>query len=507
MKKQKTQLTSFLLTLSLGPFGLFYSSPVAALGLVLFAIVSLIFTNQVVLFFVAWPISIIIGFWAVAKHDKIIDHHNNVQSTLDHDNTVTQINTQAIVDQDTKNNQSVSIKEDKIPRHTHTTGQIIEIEGQRLGIIDLGTDLSFELQSYIDKNILRHGEPFVSGGKLSSSCLLGVAGATSAASASLLAGNIFVSTASPSALSMITSATGAIGYGTMIKGAGGTIIAHAPFIPAAGAIIPVVAPVVLFMTMVSIMMSARFDQIQISLDQLAIAVKQLLRREIVGDYGLLLSAIERFRDISDEFEESRLFTDEMKMRLVLVEKDANILHQKYNILANPDNRIESIEEASLTIPDLNLFILSSLADIQVDRLRLKLALQDNPDDADRSLRMLKSKINRYAELFEYILENDSVDKYKKELQDFLDGMNWWQKNISQNARKEKAEGKIEKLDEIDELRAGTIQQLSQWSQDLNKTWQDSGGKHSIIYYRDKNETGELKAYYTSDLLIEKHFHK
>ena len=67
--------------------------------------------------------------------------------------------------------------------------------------------------------------------------------------------------------------------------------------------IPVVAPVMFFMTVASMMMSVRFDQIQASLDQLATAVEQLLMREVAEDYGILLSAMDRLRDIAAEFDE------------------------------------------------------------------------------------------------------------------------------------------------------------------------------------------------------------
>ena len=82
------------------------------------------------------------------------------------------------------------------------------------------------------------------------------------------------------------------GVGAAVMGPAG-IVAQAPFIAAGGAIIPVVAPVMFFMTVSSMMMSVRFDQIQASLDQLATAVEQLLMEEVAEDYGILLGAMDR----------------------------------------------------------------------------------------------------------------------------------------------------------------------------------------------------------------------
>ena len=375
----------------------------------------------------------------------------------------------------------------RAPRHP--VGQITTIEEQRLGIIDFGTELSRDLRLQISKNILTHGEPFKSGGILGSACLP-VLGASSTVASSLFAGNIFLATANPATLMKIGA-----GVGSAVMGSGG-IVAQLPFIAASSSIIPVVAPVMFFMVVSSMMMSARFDQIQASLDQLGEAVRQLLKREIAGDYGILLSAMKRLEDISAEFNESRRFTDEMKIRLALVENDVNILHHKYDILLKTP--VESVLDADLSPIDINLFIFSSLADIQIDGLRLKLALQDNPDDVRRSFSMLNSKIDRYGKLFGDLLENDSVKKYERELQHAVEEMRWWRKNVfarREYNRKDKDIKKVRKIrdDSLDKARLN----LTRWSERL-AGMNDAGLEQLVLYYRDQDGKGELKAYYTSD---------
>ena len=210
------------------------------------------------------------------------------------------------------------IREEGIREHVQSTkhapvdpvGQIVEIDGQELGIINLGESISRSFRVKMNENILTHGEPFGSGGVLGIATLP-VIGAGSTVASSLLAGNVFLATANPATLMQIGA-----GYGSAVMGAKG-IIAQAPFISAGSAIIPVVAPVMFFMTVSAMMISARFDRVKLSLDRLMKAVAALLKRELAEDFGLVLSANERLQDITEEFAGSRRFTDEMKIRLAL----------------------------------------------------------------------------------------------------------------------------------------------------------------------------------------------
>ena len=265
------------------------------------------------------------------------------------------------------------------------------------------------------------------------------------------------------------------------------------------AIIPVVAPVMFFMTVATMMMAARFDQIHTALNQLAKAVEELLVREIAGDYGILRSALERLRDVGAEFNGSRRFTDEMKMRLALVESDVNMLHHKYDILST--RRVDSTLRAELAVSDLNLFTLSSLADIYVDHLRLKLALQDNPGDANRSFAALNAKIDRYETAFRDLLTEDSVRGYQKELQDSVEGMGWWKKNVFAGREHSEAESGIKKIHEIRADRLVELRlNLARWSEELARG-RDPGPDQAAVYYREEEGRGALKAYYTSDLQV------
>ena len=389
----------------------------------------------------------------------------------------------------TTGNQVVAVRDNEVSQHP--VGQITTIGEQNFGIVDLGTDVSNELRLLMDKNILTCGEPFRSGGMLGSACLP-LLGVGSTVSSSLFAGNIFLATANPATLMQIGA-----GFGTAVIGPGG-IVAHAPFIAAGGAILPVVAPVMFFMTVSSMMMSVRFDQIQASLDQLSTAVEQLLMRKVAEDYGILCSAMERLRDIAAEFDECRRFTAEMKIRLALVERDVNVLHHKYKALST--RPVDSVLSAALAVPDMNLLTISSLADLQVDRLRLKLALQDNPDDVSRSFSILNSKVDRHESSFRTLLDKDLVKGYQEQLMRSVEGMSWWKRNVfakSEHRQKEKdiiSIGEI-RTDHIDDLRLN----VARWSQDF--AGRDAGQEQSVVYYRENDGKGNVKAHYTSDLQL------
>ena len=315
----------------------------------------------------------------------------------------------------------------------------------------------------------------------------------STVSSSLFAGNIFLATANPATLMQIGA-----GFGTAVIGPGG-IVAHAPFIAAGGAILPVVAPVMFFMTVSSMMMSVRFDQIQASLDQLSTAVEQLLMRKVAEDYGILCSAMERLRDIAAEFDECRRFTAEMKIRLALVERDVNVLHHKYKALST--RPVDSVLSAALAVPDMNLLTISSLADLQVEPPPTETrSPKTTLTTSVEVFSILNSKVDRYETSFRTLLEKDLVKDYQEQLMKSVDGMNWWKRNVfatSEYGQKEKdiiSIGEI-RTDHIDDLRLN----VARWSQDF--AGRDAGQEQSVVYYRENAGKGNVKAHYTSDLQL------
>ena len=112
--------------------------------------------------------------------------------------------------------------------------------------------------------------------------------------------------------------------------------------------------------------------------------------------------------------------------------------------------------------------------------------------------MLNSKIDRYEKLFGDLLENDSVKKYEKELQHSVDKMRWWRKNVFTRREYKR---KVETREKVREIRDDSLDKarlnIARWSEHLAGI-NDAGLEQSVLYYRDQDGKGEIKAYYTSD---------
>ncbi|GEM_PF-3891440 len=244
------------------------------------------------------------------------------------------------------------------------------------------------------------------------------------------------------------------------------------------------------------MICARLDQIRSSLDQLAKAVEQLLVHQTANDYATLVSALGRLRDVSEEFDGCRRFTDDMRMRLALAESDLNLLHHKYAFLLKRPVGAEF--EANLAPSNIEFFTAASLADIQIDHLRLKLALQDNPDDARRRFSALTSRIDDYEKSFRDLLKKDSIEEYRKRLQNSVGRMGWWKRNVFRRRTRMEREAEIDRIQSGPERSLVTLRPYISKCLDDLASLKDVGQKQAIIYYRENGGRGDLKAYYTSD---------
>lgn len=282
------------------------------------------------------------------------------------------------------------------------------------------------------------------------------------------------------------------GVGSAVMAAtGGGIVGQAPFIAASGALIPVVAPILLFTTFSSMMMSVRFDRIERALVGISETLHELLKLEMSEDLARFLSATERLSDIQEEYRNGPGFTVEMKMRLALVERDVNILRHKHHILAT--HRVDGVLAAKLSETQKRLFVASSIADAQVDQLRLLLALQDNPADATRSRSALEKKVARYEDDFRTLADNSPTRKFREGLKNSLDDMGWWKKNVFKKGDAKAIKAAIEEIE--------TDVDLSPWAEEADSdtgTRADPAGVYSMIFWRDDRGKGELNAWYTAD---------
>ena len=378
-------------------------------------------------------------------------------------------------------------KRSRVPEEP--VGQILSLDARQLAVIDLGSSLSSDASMLINRNILTHGEPFRSGGELGIACLP-VLGFGSVALSSLAAGNLFMATANPSTLMAIRG-----GLGSAVIGESGKIIAHAPFVAASKAIVPVILPLVLFMTVSAVMLSHRFNRVEASLEKLAMAVAQVLKRDIAEDYGQTLSAVDRLRDISSEFAGSRRFSQEMKIRLALVERDLSDVHHKYNLLV--DSPLSERGDMEMAPVNQHLFMLAAIGSIITDRVRLWLALQDNPDDLERSVNALREKTEVTQNQFAKLLKDNPTVQYHRQLQDSLGQMSWLQRNIFGRSRRKALEDAERKALEIRaEDLTPVLNTMQSWSDKLSPS--DEEAQQVVVFFREDGGKGKLRAYYTSD---------
>lgn len=372
--------------------------------------------------------------------------------------------------------------------------QIAPVGGEELAVIDLGPSISRELVEALDRCWLEYGKPFATGGPLGTACLP-IAGAAAGASSSLFAGNVFLATANPATLMQLKGGVGS----AVMAASGGGIVAQAPFVAASSALIPVVAPVLLFTTFSSMMMSLRFDRIEKTLIGMSELLQHLLKSNLVEDMARLMSSVDRLRDIREEYRSGPGFTDEMKMRLSLVERDVNVLRYKKRALAT--GRVNSVTAAQLSEMDKHMFVTASIADVEVDQLRLLLSLQDNPADTKRSWSSLDKKVARYEDDFRSLAEHSPAGDYRASLEESVNQMNWWNRNVLRRRALKTTEATMEGLDTI----RRHSQQSTPWSE-VSPGENDAGGDpardYSIFFWRDDNGTGELKAWYTDDYRID-----
>ncbi len=367
--------------------------------------------------------------------------------------------------------------------------QKITIGQREFATIDMGRGPSRVLRRQIEENILNLGKPFETGGILNPA-FLPVLGAGSVAASSLFAGNLFVTAADPATLMRIGE-----GVGTAVIGTAGRIVEHVPFVPAGSAIFPVVAPVLLFTAVSAMAICARLDRLQVSLERIESVVRQFLAQEFAEDSALLVSAMQRLEDISAEFDGCGRFTEEMKLRLALAERDLNVLHHKYEILSGL--RVDDQTGVEFGVLRTKLFAMSSIADIRVDRLRFRLALQDDPEYLDRRLSMVESKIALYEASFRYLSETTPLKKHQEDLQKAVDDMGFLTKKVLARNKFKKTMADIE----------ATAEKVKRTQEILSSPLDPQSGdatdqQVSVVYYREQSGKGDLKAYYTNDLRLE-----
>lgn len=200
----------------------------------------------------------------------------------------------------------------------------------------------------------------------------------------------------------------------------------------------------------------------------------------------------------------------MIIRLALLEDKINPIFERYNYLYKNQsiNATMLFTDLKLKQTDAFMAIITSILDIRIDLLKMKLNIQNNPGYMESAAKAFVEKIDFYHDLWAGIQNNSAeIDAVANELKDAVSEMNWWQRNMpswlfgKRNQRKEYEEKSetFEKEALKHQIQFNNQVESAMELGDTVKKGLISDNKMSLIYWRD--ELVE-HSYYTDDLLIE-----
>ncbi|MCW0411229.1 hypothetical protein NB709_001105 [Xanthomonas sacchari] len=343
------------------------------------------------------------------------------------------------------------------------------------------------------------GDHVREGGAMSPASMLTLIGGASGALglSSATSGTLFMATASPATLMPLGA-----GFGSAVIGTGGRIVAQAPFIPMAGALMPAVAPLIAFQAITTIVIMNQFQKVHERLNRIERTINRLLQRSEATFIGEIISATSRLDDIEEHFSAVNRFTPEMLIRLTLVEDKVNPIFERYHFLYRTQGieRGASIEDLKFKHNDAYLAVILSILDLRIDLLRLKVAIQDSPGAMRLSAERLKNKAAHYERLWADISKNpDQIAEVAAELRASVEEMSWLQRDITQRWRRKDISNRATQMEEhrikIDGEGVEHIELAQKFSSSLTAPLEQMAPM-SLFYWRD--EYGE-HSYYTSDL--------
>jgi uncharacterized protein Yka (UPF0111/DUF47 family) len=348
------------------------------------------------------------------------------------------------------------------------------------------------------------GDHIKNGGTISPKSILTLIGSGAGAlgMSHVASSSLFMATANPSTLMAIGN-----GVGSAVMGSSG-IIAQAPFIPIAGALMPVLAPIIAFQAISTIMIMNQFKGIHEKLDHIEKSINRLIQRSEAIFIGEIFSASNRIEEIEAKFEVCNKFTSEMIIRLALVEDKVNPIFERYKFLyqAQEVNNKATLEDLKFKQNDAYFAIILSILDLRIDLLRLKVDIQENPGYMRHSVERLIEKSSYYNELWTEIGANPKlVEQVAEDLRIAVEEMNWWHRSIpawlgGKKKERTQAESKIltlekhadvlkkefhENLDEAHKLSENLRKDLAVLKPMNLIYWRDIFGEHS--YYTDDIE--------------------
>ncbi|NLW30570.1 MAG: hypothetical protein GXY77_03835 [Fibrobacter sp.] len=380
------------------------------------------------------------------------------------------------------------------------------IGNSEIALLSFNGKIREQIIRYFNNRFLVEGDHIKNGGTSSPKTILSLigAGTGSLGISAVTSGKLFMATANPATLMSIGN-----GVGSAVMGAGG-IIGQAPFIPVTGALMPVIAPLIAFQAISTITIMNEFKVVNKKLDDIQKTVNRIIKRDEATFIGEVISASNRIAEIEEQFSISNQFTHDMTIRLALLEDKINPIFERYNYLYR-SQKIEmqmDMEDLRFKQADAFMAIVSSIMDIRIDLLKMKLNIQENPGYMEKSAYQFKEKIIYYNKLWKNIKNNaEEINEIKSDMETVINDMNWWQKRMpawlaGKREKRKDLEEKSKKFIEESLKNQIEINESIYTAMELSKAIKQGiamENKMNLIYWRDEN--GE-NSYYTDDLLIQ-----
>lgn len=207
------------------------------------------------------------------------------------------------------------------------------------------------------------------------SSLIAASGAGLTALSACFSSTLFMATENPAMLMQLSS--GGVGSAVM---SGGRIVKQAGFIPIASSL-PIVAPMIAMQVMSTIAIMKQFKVVNQKLETIQKEMDQILLRQEVTSIAGLLSAINVVDELYDQHSTLGHFSQDMLIRLALVERDSEKLKARYEML----DSINADTASTYKNSDAYFTLLSNLLLLRIKYLRLCVDTQENPEYAKYSM--------------------------------------------------------------------------------------------------------------------------
>ena len=248
----------------------------------------------------------------------------------------------------------------------------IKLEPQSMQLLEINGEGREQLIQKLSQNYLNTGrytkkQMSISPSVMSS--LITTSGLGLTALSKNFSSKLFMATANPDLLMKLSS--GGVGSAVM---EGGRIARQSGFIPVASSL-PIVAPLITMQAMCTIVIMEQFKVVNKKLDIIQKEMNQILLRQEITSIADLSSAIDIVDELYTQHSTIGHFSQDMIIRLALVERDAGKLKARYEILDSINENTASEYKNS----DAYFTLLSSLLLLRIKYLRLCLDTQENPE--------------------------------------------------------------------------------------------------------------------------------